>query len=397
MKNNTTQTTHYYKITNAKTLRSLIPQEDGLIFSGDELFGRSDKEIEPGFICKGFSKISEIHPYEAIEAGIKEDLEALTASTPESHITARDCYVTNFPDQTEEEIDMHDTLNSADEHIDYILTGLEEGEVGSLVSAGGTGKSMLAITKGIQMALGKSSYLTQKSIERRVCYLSLEDKIKGVRNRLRKITRHLKLTMEEKVKVTKNFRVVNKKLIVGTKLDNLTPDPILDLFVGKQTPDLLIVDTARRLNHLNENDSSEMSAFISLLEEIGEELGCVVLLLHHTSKSSTGAKARGEDVGSEAARGSGAIVDNGRGTWYLSKLSRKEADEFELSEDDRQSYVTLDHTKCNAEKSQDRKILKRVEYGILEEVDISELKKEEKTNSLGMAPAKKKRGGNIKR
>lgn len=367
----------YYKITNAR----LLPPTPKLILVGDIYWGYQSKNLKKGILLKDNTTLSEILPVNIkdIPSTVQEDLLNLSASPPEYIFNERGFCIIDKPKYTTAEVDF-DLVLSEEESIDFIITGLEKGEVGSLISAGGTGKSMIGLELSMKMALGLPSLLTNKPTSRNVCYLSLEDKIKGVSNRTKRIAKHMQLKSYDLKALKQNLRVIVDSINVGSNKTELNALPILDLFVGKESPDLLIIDTARRLHHLNENDSADMSAFISLLEAVGEHLGCAVLLLHHASKSSTGAKARGEEVGSEAARGSGAIVDNGRGTWYLYKMPRKEADNLNLTEEERQNYLILDHTKCNAERSQKRKILKRNNKGII--VVITPTKKPKKPKLL---------------
>jgi len=356
---------HYYKIVNAEKL----PRTKKLVLVGDSYWGWQSEKVKPGLVLNNNTALAQILPLELkdIPPTIQEDLSQLPTSPPEHIFTDRGFCIIDKPIHTTTEVNFDFCLD-AEEYIDFIITGLEKGEVGSLISAGGTGKSMLGLEMSMKMALGRPSLLSKKPNKRSVCYLSLEDKIKGVSNRTKRIAKHMQLKSGDLSELKQNLRVIVESINVGSNKVGLDASPILNLFIAKETPDLLIIDTARRLHHLNENDSADMSAFISLLEEVGETLGCAVLLLHHASKSSTGAKARGEEVGSEASRGSGAIVDNGRGTWYLYKMPKKEADERSLSDEERQNYLILEHTKCNAERAQKRKILKRNHCGIIEEV-----------------------------
>jgi hypothetical protein len=68
-------------------------------------------------------------------------------------------------------------------------------------------------------------------------------------------------------------------------------------------PALILVDSFRQLHELDENDSKEMKAIMSTLKEWTTVNKCVVVIIHHTSKSGGG---RWE----AQARGSGEIISS---------------------------------------------------------------------------------------
>lgn len=59
----------------------------------------------------------------------------------------------------------------------------------------------------------------------------------------------------------------------------------------RETPRLLIVDTvARCMGGFDENSTKDMSTFVASIDSLRRQLGCAVLLIHHTSKTG---KSRG--------------------------------------------------------------------------------------------------------
>lgn len=70
------------------------------------------------------------------------------------------------------------------------------------------------------------------------------------------------------------------------------------------TPGLVVIDTlARAMPGLDENSSRDMGTFIAHVDRVGRELGCLMLVVHHTGKNE-GAGMRG----SSALRGAAEVV-----------------------------------------------------------------------------------------
>lgn len=258
-------------------------------------------------------------------------------------------------------LDLTSILDQEKEEFDCILTGLLRGSVGSLISAGGTGKSILSLQLTIDLAYGKKNVFTRNTIPRNTCYISLEDPEIAVKNRLIDILKSRKI--ENKQPLKDNIKVgVFPGLIFLDKKQNYKED-FIDIFTDDFSPDLIIIDTARRAHTLDENSAGDMNDFLCVLEDVARSLDTAVLLLHHSSKQGMMNKAKGEDTGSTAARGSAVLVDNGRGTWVMSKINKDQAEKFDI--DDRSNYVVIEHTKCNLEKAMPETVLSRGMNGLL--------------------------------
>lgn len=373
----------YYKITDAKALGALLPdlkKSESLILSGDNFFGTSPTKVEAGIICQRFTKHADIQPLESVDPAMGEDLAKLTPSAPESLITHRGWAVHDHPTKSEDYTPMDTSCGDQEEITpDSILTGVSRGDVASLVSAGGLGKSFLTLQNLVDMSCGRETFLTSKPKERKVVYLSLEDSMLNVTNRYKRVFKRMLekestkgsegLSKEQlKWKLKCNLYVYSLPLVLIDNKGVEYPERVFELLQNIQNIDLIVIDTARRFQDLNENDSGQMSSYLRLLESIGKELNCATLLLHHSSKSGTLSKAQGVDVGASVARGSGAIVDNGRGTWVMCKLPKHDAEELNIKDEDRGKYVLLEHEKCNFEQAQPRRILERITGGLLEDM-----------------------------
>ncbi len=95
---------------------------------------------------------------------------------------------------------------------------------------------------------------------------------------------------------------------------------------------LVILDPLSRMFGLKEDDNSDATAFIILLEKLAKETGAAVVLLHHTSKVSTSRRqANGNKqafkyaLEQEAARGASGFVGAVRAQLNLVGLNQEEA------------------------------------------------------------------------
>lgn len=401
----TSQTkTHFYKITNASKLKFNFPDTEifnHLSLVGDEYYGQSDSPVEAGVVALGNRAICELKPVKDTGESFLEDLLSLKATHPDILLNQREWSIRSVTNEAKPVVRMRtDNGDEAEVTKDFILTGIGRGHVASLISPGGVGKSFLTLQCLFNMAIGKATPFTRKTEKRKVVYISLEDCLLDINNRYKKIFRQelkggclntksgltnpqLKEVMHE------NFYVFSDSFVLLNKKGEPSTDRMFEILSGVSDVDLVVVDTARRSHDLNENDSAEMSMYVRLLEEIAKELDCACLLLHHSSKQGVLSKAQGVDTGATAARGSGALVDNGRGTWVMCKLPKNEAKEFGITEEDRGKYVLLEHEKCNSDQAHPRTILERIEGGLLQIADLKKLTDDESSTSKGTSSQSK--------
>jgi hypothetical protein len=105
---------------------------------------------------------------------------------------------------------------------------------------------------------------------------------------------------------------------------------------------LIIVDPAINSHELDENSNPQMNAVVRAWAEIAAEVGCCVLLIHHTRK---GAASNAGDV--EGARGAKALSDGARVALTLVPMSVEQAREYSVPASERWRYVRLDDAKQN--------------------------------------------------
>lgn len=372
--------THFYKITNGKELVRAAPKMNQLYLLGDDLYGRCEDPIMPGYVCKSLTSIAEIHPVKPKDPNLIDDLSKLPETKPEEFLPARGWMVKDIIDEEFTWLDPIARWQNPKVEIECILPGLARTAVGSLVSPGGTGKSMLILQTCVDLALGNPSCLNPKAQARKVAYISVEDQADMVGNRLKDALEQFEFTPKNQTLVRENLRCTGtNNLLIGVK-GEVYPELVIER-IGNFKPDLLVLDTVSRLHRLDENSSGDMAMLLGAFEDIGRELDCAVLILHHTSKGAMYAKAQGTDVGSAASRGSSVLVDNARSVWSMNTMSKKEAEEADIDPDTRREFVQLTQDKCNIDRWMDAQWFKRAENGLLQEFDLVDAVQQDATAS----------------
>lgn len=301
----------------------------------------------------------------------------------------------NFDD--ENIINFRQFIESEYDNLDFIWHGFPLGTVGSLVAAGGAGKSFWALQKCLTVALGRAEL--QRGA---VLYLPAEDPVQEIGKRLKTIAKELKFSESDIAIAEKNFHIWS---LLGRSPDLLQEDS--DLLVFKENLQkalkhlkgddpfrLIVFDTLRRFHYSDENDGGEMAKVLSIMEQICLEHQVSCLFLHHTSKA---AALGGQADVQQASRGSSVLVDNIRYQEFLAPMSKEESEKLQwyckdrqkfvdITEDDRSYFVRWGVSKQNYGFPVSEQWLFR-ENGVLIPCRIEKRKKDSKKDN------EKKRGG----
>lgn len=234
-----------------------------------------------------------------------------------------------------------------------VLPGLRARQIGMLTSAGGVGKSFLALRACIEMAAGLSIlggiWGEETEGGKPVAYISLEDDLEDIAIRVYDICDQLGIRdLNTLVRLERNLVICDAKF--------LTPHPDIPTGMILPTdgegnsisPVLIVIDTLSRFlgEESDENSSAHMTAVFKAIEGHLRTYNAAALILHHISKAGMGAQQRDEDpAGGE--RGSSVITFNARAAWSLGCPSKKIAEQHGIAECDRWQYATLKQTKVN--------------------------------------------------
>lgn len=242
-------------------------------------------------------------------------------------------------------MDMPKFLSCAAPEPDHVLPGLEAGDVGSIVAAGATGKSLLALQILVACAGGADLLELGKAAPgwapgcADVMYLCAEDRQNIVWRRIQAMAG--RLTAEQKDAVGRHLHAVPLRGC-GARLDDYEwRKAIEDGAAGKR---LVILDTLRRFHQADENDGTAMAELIMFMEQISAGTGAAIVFLHHTSKDAARSGTAGEQ---QASRGSSVLTDNVRWQVNLATMAEKEAAKAGVPETERRRHVKLVLSKIN--------------------------------------------------
>jgi RecA-family ATPase len=254
--------------------------------------------------------------------------------------------------------------------LDFVLPSVLTGTVASLVSPGGSGKTMWALQVAHQVAgaadlLGIGTFPAGP-----VLYLAAEDPQLAIEHRLFAMGSRL----DAATRGLMGERLTVQALIGHSPdiMDGRWYDAIEKAASGCR---LVIFDTLRRFHTLEENDSGDMARVVGRLEKLATSAGCAVLFLHHSSKAMAIA-GRGDEQ--QAGRGSSVLIDNIRGGFFMSGMTKEDA--ARLSDDGRKAigdrrgyYVRWGGTKPNYGPPIQDIWYKRTAGGVLEPVGLVEV------------------------
>lgn len=250
--------------------------------------------------------------------------------------------------------------------LDFVLQGLLAGTVGSMVSPGGAGKSMLALELSILVATGVDLSGFGGDVERprgKVVFLAAEDPADALRHRLHSLGKHL--SSEQQQAFAHSFEI---EPLAGLQANIDLPDWLAFVEAMATGKRLMFLDTLRRFHELDENDSGQMAHLIGLLEGIATRTGCTIVFLHHASKS---AALNGQGDMQQASRGSSVLVDNCRWQMYLAGCSKDEAKTLEIDDERRSFFVRCGVSKQNYGPPIGDTWLRRMDGGVLVKANLS--------------------------
>ncbi|SMC28255.1 hypothetical protein SAMN02746041_03213 [Desulfacinum hydrothermale DSM 13146] len=262
-------------------------------------------------------------------------------------------------------LDIKKAITEPAKPLDYVLPGLKSGTVGTLVSPGGSGKSMFALEAAVTVAGGPDLLaLTRtgwKHTTGRVVYLTAEDGEDILGIRLKSIGAFL--NSSELTTICENLYIAPLDGYGVDIMNRFWKDYILNETYDAR---LVIFDTLRCFHRLEENSSGEMTLLVEYMKQICRTNNTTIIFLHHTNKMS--ALNNVGDV-QQASRGSSVLTDNVRWQSYLVGMSKSEAKKYKIPEALRGYYVRFGIAKQNYGPPIPDQWYKRYEGGVLRPVD----------------------------
>jgi hypothetical protein len=107
--------------------------------------------------------------------------------------------------------------------------------------------------------------------------------------------------------------------------------------------DAVILDPFVSIHKVSENNNPLIDQVVKLLGRITNRNNCSVEIVHHVRKPSAGQN----EITADDTRGGGAIVNAVRSCQVLNRMSRNEAEQVRIEQDERFRYFRIDSGKQN--------------------------------------------------
>lgn len=281
--------------------------------------------------------------------------------------------------------------------------------VGSIIAAGGTGKSFLAMHIAVSVASGSSLFNRfQPTRPMKVVFISGEDDCPELQRRLHKAASFLPMHIRNNINVNLHFMdfadsfelftaKTNKGEVSITDVPSLICEQI-NSEIGSDIG-LVIIDPISRFRGGEENMAADTTRFVQALQQIRDRLNTCVLTLHHVNKQSGGNGASQNN-----ARGSSAFIDGVRLVYQLNNLTDTEVEKMYGKSSLMPKLLTLQSVKSNYGRPIEPITLSRKDDGslelfgmvagdhqrkaILQEIRISGLSKTQFKDAYGNAKGK---------
>jgi RecA-family ATPase len=216
---------------------------------------------------------------------------------------------------------------------------------------GGAGKSTLALRIGVAVALGEGLF-GRDTHASSVLLFSCEDDQDELHRRLERLRRSTGQSLDGNERLLLAPRVGGDNVLVAhdQRTGLAAPTPTYDVLLAAAKAHhvrLLIIDTVAQTFAGNENDRSQVTAYVNALARIAQEIDGCVLLLAHPPKN--GAEFSGSTAWDGTVRARLALEsrqdDDGSKRLYLrlAKANYAEPFEVELLRDEHGVFWSAEH------------------------------------------------------
>lgn len=217
---------------------------------------------------------------------------------------------------------------------------LPSGVVGMLVAEGGAGKTTFGLRAAVSVAGGRDLF-GLPTRQGRCVYIACEEHESGLRRRLYWIVNREKEKMRQENSSPESIELFEQNLLanltlrsavgyemylVSARNGEASQSNLVEALIEKlpRPLELLILDPISRLNGAEENSNQVGTALVNAAERIASEVGCTLMLCHHTGKAA----AKDRDVGLYAARGASGFVDAARSSIRLLQADANDVKDF---------------------------------------------------------------------
>ena len=229
------------------------------------------------------------------------------------------------------------------------------GTVACVVAPGGSGKSTIVAGTALALATGRD-FLGKKVWDgpKRVWLWNLEDDLNELSRSIQAAAAHHGLGPDD----------IAGQLFVDSAMEGAglctaveengrfkLLEPVyaaLTEEIARRQIDVVIVDPFVSSHQVEENANSKIDKIAKAWAQVAKTANCVIVLVHHTSKSGAG------EVTTLSSRGAVALPDASRTTLVLNRMAEDQAQALGIEPDQRNRYISVaddKHSRAPAEKA----------------------------------------------
>lgn len=229
------------------------------------------------------------------------------------------------------------------------------------ISAGGVGKSALAMAEGLSMVTARPflGHMPPKG-GCRVWYFNGEDPIEETTRRYMAICLRYGLKPEEldgrwfADSGRETPLIMAQQDRSGIKVMTPVIEKVKRAIVDKGI-DVLIIDPFVKSHRVPENDNGAIDAVATEWAHIADETNTSIELVHHVKKTD------GREITVEDARGASALIGAVRSARVINRMTSKQAEDARVPESERRSYFCISDGKTNMRADTNRLEWRRIE------------------------------------
>jgi hypothetical protein len=213
-------------------------------------------------------------------------------------------------------------------------------------SAGGIGKTSLALAEAIAIATGKPILERPVREQTNTWVINLEDPRAEMNLRLASLMQHYAISHddlagrlfidgEDDIQIT---------LAAESRDGVVTNDALLDLMTAKikqHSIGCVIVDPFVSIHAVNENANVQIQIVVAMLRKLARDTDCAVHLIHHVRKGN------GDDATVDSVRGANALIGAARAARVINRVSIDDAMRLGIEEDQASGLFRIDDAKAN--------------------------------------------------
>ncbi len=214
------------------------------------------------------------------------------------------------------------------------------------VAPGGMGKTSLGMAEAIAIATGRGLLGIRPERRVKVWYWNGEDPKDEMERRVAGIMLRYRIDPREVEDwlFLDSGRTMPITLVTQDKSRTIIAEPVVEklIHVIKELGiGLMIIDPFVSSHQVTENDNNAIAAVAQSWSRIADATGCAIELVHHARKTG------GNEIGVEDGRGASALVAAARGVRVLNGMTKAEAENANIPDEDRRLYFRVEKGKSN--------------------------------------------------